>query len=665
MSNYNSLKATINANIKTNGNQEITGSVLNSVLTAMVNSLGADYLFAGYATPAINPGTPDQNVAYLAATPGTYTNFGGLVLDDGDVAFLLYNGSWTKQAVDIPNRVLYLALLSRVDASCGNQRGLLNEEIVTGKYRVTTGTLSTMNGYFYSTPIHLYKGDSVIITGVNVVTSVAIISEVDASNNWVGLLVAGTGSSLSTTFVADREMYIGISATTSQVSKFTLDFKGDNYRLSQEIEKNQEEMNRLLESTQFPVDNDLVNVGKYRVTTGNLANGSSYFYTNPIKLHKGDKVIVTDANVVTSVAIISEVNENNAFVSVLYAGQGESASFTYTAPRDMYVGLSAPNSQKSKLTLESKGIFERLTEDENAISGLNTQLTDTTRGVSESEVTTGKYRNVSGALSTLTGYFYSNPIRLHKGDRIATDTAIPTIAAVSYITKVDENNNFISVLYPGDGETKVIDYTLTEDCYIGISATNSRRGNFVIYQKGIESRIDGLVDDVVKVSPDPQTKLPAITNNPLSTIRRDAGYGSIIRKWGIIGDSLSSGEMQCFGETPQSSSDYKFLDMYQYSTGQVFARLIGASAYNFSNGGQTTWGWLKNQGTIHDDTYIGGVGGGDWSLAQQAEYLQHGYIIAMGVNDRTKIQNGDYILGSTDEILTYDGTNSDIDDTTT
>ena len=55
MSNYNSLKATINANIKTNGNQEITGSVLNSVLNAMVTTIGAGYQYAGVATPSANP----------------------------------------------------------------------------------------------------------------------------------------------------------------------------------------------------------------------------------------------------------------------------------------------------------------------------------------------------------------------------------------------------------------------------------------------------------------------------------------------------------------------------------------------------------------------------------------------------------------------------------
>lgn len=97
MSNYSSLKATINANVKQNGNQEITGAIMNSVLNAMVDSLGAGYQYKGVATPATNPGTPDYNVFYLASEAGTYTNFGGLVIGDNEVAALVYNGSWSKQ----------------------------------------------------------------------------------------------------------------------------------------------------------------------------------------------------------------------------------------------------------------------------------------------------------------------------------------------------------------------------------------------------------------------------------------------------------------------------------------------------------------------------------------------------------------------------------------
>ena len=103
MSEYSSLKATINAKVKTNNNQEITGSIINSVLNAMVDSLGAGYQFMGVATPT-NPGSaqaPDYKCFYLATTPGTYTNLGGLIVADGEVAILKYDTSWTKEVTGI------------------------------------------------------------------------------------------------------------------------------------------------------------------------------------------------------------------------------------------------------------------------------------------------------------------------------------------------------------------------------------------------------------------------------------------------------------------------------------------------------------------------------------------------------------------------------------
>ena len=41
MGRFDTTKATINANIKKNGNQEITGSILNSVMTEMVDATDA------------------------------------------------------------------------------------------------------------------------------------------------------------------------------------------------------------------------------------------------------------------------------------------------------------------------------------------------------------------------------------------------------------------------------------------------------------------------------------------------------------------------------------------------------------------------------------------------------------------------------------------------
>lgn len=104
MSNYNSLKAAIDANIKQNGRQEITGQILNSVLNQMVNTLGAGYQFAGVATTATNPGTPDAKVFYIANGKGTYTNFGGIEVTEDDVVVLYWDSSWHKVSTGIASQ---------------------------------------------------------------------------------------------------------------------------------------------------------------------------------------------------------------------------------------------------------------------------------------------------------------------------------------------------------------------------------------------------------------------------------------------------------------------------------------------------------------------------------------------------------------------------------
>ena len=100
MANYATLKAAIQQVVKTNGNNEITGALLQQSLLAMITSLGANYQFVGIAGTTTNPGTPDQNVFYLAG-PGTYANFNGLVVPDGYLGALKYNGSWSVQTVAV------------------------------------------------------------------------------------------------------------------------------------------------------------------------------------------------------------------------------------------------------------------------------------------------------------------------------------------------------------------------------------------------------------------------------------------------------------------------------------------------------------------------------------------------------------------------------------
>lgn len=100
MANYEQLKQAVSSVIKTNGNQEITGQVLQNTLISMINSLGSNYQFVGIAETNTNPGTPDQNVFYLAGE-GTYINFSNLTIDIGQIGILKWDGSWSKQVLEI------------------------------------------------------------------------------------------------------------------------------------------------------------------------------------------------------------------------------------------------------------------------------------------------------------------------------------------------------------------------------------------------------------------------------------------------------------------------------------------------------------------------------------------------------------------------------------
>lgn len=100
MANYDNLKGAIQNVITDNGNQEITGNVLQSVLLSMIDNIGANATFSGVATPTTAPGTPDQLVFYIAGQPGTYSNFGGSELNNGELAvFSNPNGAWKTEKI--------------------------------------------------------------------------------------------------------------------------------------------------------------------------------------------------------------------------------------------------------------------------------------------------------------------------------------------------------------------------------------------------------------------------------------------------------------------------------------------------------------------------------------------------------------------------------------
>ena len=101
MGNYEQLKQAVSNVIKTNGNNEITGAIMQNVLNTIVSTVGANRTFVGIANADTNPGLPDGNVFYIAYTAGNYVNFqygmANLTVKPGELAILYNkNTNWGK-----------------------------------------------------------------------------------------------------------------------------------------------------------------------------------------------------------------------------------------------------------------------------------------------------------------------------------------------------------------------------------------------------------------------------------------------------------------------------------------------------------------------------------------------------------------------------------------
>lgn len=116
MGNYDELKQAVSDVIKTNGNQEITGQLLQNTLLSIISTIGANATFAGIATPETNPGTPDGNIFYIAVKSGVYNNFNAIEIKAGQTFVLSNeNGSWVGTELGLSTTRQVMAVLSVID----------------------------------------------------------------------------------------------------------------------------------------------------------------------------------------------------------------------------------------------------------------------------------------------------------------------------------------------------------------------------------------------------------------------------------------------------------------------------------------------------------------------------------------------------------------------
>lgn len=105
MGNFENLRTAIAEVIRQNGNEEITGDVLQFVLLEMVSGLGAGYRFLGVCTPSTEPQEPDGAAFYVGGA-GEYLNFGVVTVDDGYICFFKWDGSaWSASPLKVTQPV--------------------------------------------------------------------------------------------------------------------------------------------------------------------------------------------------------------------------------------------------------------------------------------------------------------------------------------------------------------------------------------------------------------------------------------------------------------------------------------------------------------------------------------------------------------------------------
>lgn len=162
MGYYTNLKAAIAAAIKANGNNEITGAIMQSVLNTIVSIVGANRTFVGIANKNTNPGTPDGNVFYIAYEAGNYVNFQAgarnLTVKPGELA-ILYNGThnWGKFVIGMSSDgVIALAnTINQINAT--GRYAYTDTDIVkgsnTGSQKVRTFLVAGQPYQFTLTPV--------------------------------------------------------------------------------------------------------------------------------------------------------------------------------------------------------------------------------------------------------------------------------------------------------------------------------------------------------------------------------------------------------------------------------------------------------------------------------------------------------------------------------
>lgn len=374
MSNYATLKQAIQSAIRTNGNEEITGAVLQNALLSIIDSIGANYTFAGVATPQTNAGAPDQNVFYIGGA-GTYTNFGTTVtVPVGSICVFKYNGSWANEQVilyagidDVPTAGSNNLVKSGGVAEVLSKDIDITNDLIIGAlagYIERNGIITAYATWHYKTLL-LKKGQTITV--------------VAATGNYPKLGIAQSGT------VEVGDVVTVVSGDTFTASSDTWIVVSEGSRLTSAIVRSAENIFDTADDTpnfnssnvvsSNGIANALKNVradGRIKQESSPFLNksGTGYSLNTHLSARNGDTIIITlidNNNVLTSGSSLA-LYHGRATVGVPYTNIPIGVPTEITLDRDVddfYLSITPPNPTKSgyiTLQLEYKDIYATKSE---------------------------------------------------------------------------------------------------------------------------------------------------------------------------------------------------------------------------------------------------------------------------------------------------------------
>lgn len=333
MGNYEELKQAVSDVIKSNGNQEITGTILQNALLTIISTVGNGATFAGIATPTTNPGTPDQNVFYIASEPGIYANFGNVKLIDQVLIFSNNNGTWYKSEVNIPNDYS----LNRFEVNTFTNNLTINSFIK--EIYLSGNGFNKNNKYAIYSIVRGYDGIGWAISIKNIDTGLStgwiIISDSEELTGYVKAIKGGYTLELlinnwdkiekQMTFTEeDGKLYNALNIDFSPTIKL-INYENETTIQISDI-KGYSEENREVLSKQCNLF-DFGENGKFIGSNGNITNGEYYKISKFQKVKQGDVVLFTAKYQKTSVlnALYGYNNEQreNQIVLLDWSGEAE------------------------------------------------------------------------------------------------------------------------------------------------------------------------------------------------------------------------------------------------------------------------------------------------------------------------------------------------------